>query len=231
MKLSKNETGIETTPKAKKPIFKRWWFWAVIVIVVIGAFGSGGKSDTPASSSAAASASAASSSAASSGAISAAASTSEPVVTEESKAAAKAVDAEIYTICTSGETDYKTFMDLVSAGTASDLDAYNTAKTLKSNLEYYNYTQLSAVKGDGIDDYKESVSLYLYTMGDVADKAMDYLDDPITSKLSAFQEATNTVQSYLYDAAAQRVTFLTNAGFSADEITAMTSTGTSDTAN
>lgn len=81
MKLSENETGTETTPKAKKPIYKRWWFWAIIVIVVVGAFGSGGKSDTPASSSNAASAStsasASASSAASSAAISAAQSTPE----------------------------------------------------------------------------------------------------------------------------------------------------------
>lgn len=229
MKFSKVGVDAAPTGKAKKPIFKRWWFWAIIVIVVLGAFGSGGKSDTPASSSSAGSSSA--SSAASSSAVSAAASASAPVATEESKAAAKSVDAEIFAICTSAENDYKVFTDMISSGTASDLDLYNAAKTLKSNLQYYNYTQLSAIKGDGIDEYKQSISLYLYTMSDVANKAMDYIDDPITSKLSTYQDAVSSVQTYLYDAVTKRLTFLTDAGLSSDEISAITSSSTTDTAN
>jgi len=228
MKFSKVGADAAPTGKVKKPIFKRWWFWAIIVIVVLGAFGSGGKTDTPASSSSAGSAS---SSAASSSSVSAAASTSEPAATEESKAAAKSVDAEIFAICTSAENDYKVFSDMISSGTASDLDLYNTAKTLKSNLQYYNYTQLSAIKGDGIDEYKQSISLYLYTMSDVADKAMDYIDDPITSKLSTYQDAVASVQTYLYDAVEKRLAFLTDAGLSADEISAITSSSTTDKAN
>lgn len=230
MKFSKHNSdpSAVSEKKPKKPIFKRWWFWAIIVVVAIGAFGSGGEKNTAPSSSAASSA-ASSSAVASSG--DPAASSSAPTASEESKEAAKSVDAEIFAICTSAEKDYQTFMDLVASGSASDLDAYNTAKTLKSNLEYYNYKQLSAVKGDGIEDYKQSASLYLYTMGDVADKAMEYLDDPITSKLSKFQDATSTVQNYLYDVVAKRLAFLSDAGLSADEIDAITSAGESNTAN
>ncbi len=203
---------MNTEGKVKKPIFKRWWFWAIVVVIAIGILGQPHDSpdkdaNTPSASNDASQGKA-----------------DSDDKSEDKKETAKALDAEITAICLSAENDYKKFLDIAAAGTASDLDLYNAAKTVKSNLNYYNYTQLSDVKGKGIDEYKQSVSLYIFSMSEVADKAMKYIDDPVTSKLSKYQDAANSVNNYTYDVALKRLSFLADAGFTTDEITTITST-------
>ena len=216
-----NSTAEQGTGKPKKSIFKKWWFWLIILLVLAGA-AAPKNSDDPGTSTPPPASSAPSDASKPDEPEPEA----EPVVSaEEAKEAAKSVDAEITAICTAAESDYQQFMDIVNSGKASDLDIYNNAKTLKKNLQYYNYTQLSAVKGEGIDDYKESASLYCFLMTEVAEKAMDYLDDPITSKLSKYQEAIEDANEFVYNVVAARFTFLSEAGFTSEEIGELTSAG------
>lgn len=216
-----------STPKEKKPVTKRWWFWAIIFIVaccVIAPFLPNSEpKDAAGSPAPSVSQEPSESPAESSDPVEA---TLAPEEIEAAKAIAKDLDAQILSICSAAENDYKVFIDLMSADGTSDLDMYNTAKTLKENLKVYNYSQLSDIKGDGIDDYKQSASMYIFMMSEVADKTMDYLDDPITSKLSKVQEAVEGVSPYMYTLAADRITYLYAAGFTDEEvqeITAVTS--------
>ncbi len=205
--------------KAKKPIFKRVWFWIVVVIVIIAvASQMGTAKSTPDGQN--------SSTPGTEQQNNPKDETTPDTSIEDRKAAAKSFDAEIANICTLAESDYQKFAAMIAAGTASDLDAYNTAKTLKSNLEYYNYDKLSKIKDDEAKEYKSSVSSYIFAMTKVAEKAMKYIDEPSTSKLSEVQEAIKLVSPYMIKVAANRLTYLTDSGFTSDEIASITGTGT-----
>lgn len=232
---------MEKKDKVQKPLYKKWWFW-LIVLSVLGAAGNGLSGNSPAPAENVPSASVSSPPAEStppenqpedsstpSAPVESAPST--PEISEEDKVAAKSIDAEILLICTNAEQDYNAFFTLLSTEGTTDLDAYNAAKTLKDNLTDYNYRQLSAVKGNGLDefdDYKEKASLYIFVMSEAADAAMVYLDDSKTSNLSAYQEAAEKVSTYSFPLVVSRLTFLSASGFSDDEISAITDTSASD---
>lgn len=221
MKKDRGAATDPSTSKSKKPIYKKWWFWVIIVFIGLGAYGSTQEQSIPPTP--APSSSIAPSPVETTPSVSSTPTVEDPAKIEELKAAAKQLDLDITAICTSAEADYNKFLEIMSSGNSSDLDMYNTAKTLKENLQYYNYTQLSNLDGEGIDNYKDSASLYIFVMSEVADKTMKYIDDPSTSKLSDLQSYMGNVSSYTLDVVSEKFAFLSDAGFTADEIAEMTS--------
>lgn len=224
---------MEKKEKVQKPLYKKWWFW-LIVLCVLGAVGNGlsgggspasDASDAPSTSSPVESDPAESNPAESDPAeITPEPDESTPAISEEDKEAAKALDAEIFAICTAAEQDYNAFVSLLSTEGTTDLDAYNAAKTLKNNLTDYNYRQLSGIKSNGLDefeDYKENTSLYIFMMSETADAAMTYLDDSKTSNLSKYQEAAENVSTYALSVVTSRIAFLSASGFSDEELGAL----------
>lgn len=226
--------------KVKKPLFKKWWFWVIVVLVVgvIGAAMGGGEEQTanePSSSvdqpSESPVESAGPSESPEPSEPEAEPSESTPIVTETDKETAKALDAEILSLCTKAEQDYNAFLTFVSTNGTTNLDAYNAAKTLKENLTDYNYRQLTKLEGNGLeeyDEYKQNASLYIYMMSEVADAAMVYLDDNKTSNLSAYQDAVEGVSTYSLPVVASRLTFLSASGLSDEEINALVDTSASE---
>lgn len=164
---------MEKKEKVQKPIYKKWWFW-LIILCVLGAVGNG-LSDGGSPASDASDAPSASSPVESDPAeTTPEPDESTPVISEEDKEAAKALDAEIFAICTAAEQDYNAFVSLLSTEGATDLDAYNAAKPLRIIFTDYNYRQLSGIKGNGFDefeDYKENTSLYIFMMSETVDAA------------------------------------------------------------
>lgn len=139
---------------------------------------------------------------------------------DELRDSAKKLDTEILKICNDAYTDYSYFVNLFSQEGISEIELYNAAEQAKESLQQYN-TQINSVKEletEACSNYKDSAILYVYSMLDVAKKTIKYLDDPTTDNLAKVQSVTEDVNNYVYVVAANRVTFLSDSGFSDDEV-------------
>lgn len=74
-----------------------------------------------------------------------------------------AVTLEVLELVQAAESDYNVLANLMSSGVASDLDLYDAAKKVDSNLGSYQ-VNVSKVKCEGISDYAEAASLYITNM-------------------------------------------------------------------
>lgn len=144
---------------------------------------------------------------------------------EDTKAAALAIDQQFIGICSLMEASYYKFLsDVKSNSFDTELEAYEAADSLKTELLGY-YSQLLDVESEADLEYFDDFRLALYTyasgMITVAEKSMEYFDDGLTSTLSEFQDAVALVPEY-YDACYMlQDNFLNAAGFTFDEIDEM----------
>lgn len=136
------------------------------------------------------------------------------------KDAARSFDSSVLAVLSAAEQDYNSFIDGLSSGTMSDLEIYNAAEDLKGSTEYIlnvldsiDYGTLSGAK-----DVLDAASSYVYSMHNVADRTLSYLDDQKTSVLHDLQTSMETVSTFAVSFVAWRSEFLSACGFSADEI-------------
>ena len=144
---------------------------------------------------------------------------------EASRECAAAVDAQFMSYRASAAELYYTYLASVkSSSFNSELEAYNAAKELKSQLQECLTDVISvecACELELFDDYRLSNMMYVSSMIDVADKSMQYFDDGLTSTLSEFQEAVSSVETAYLECYSIQDQFLYSAGFSFDEIDEM----------
>jgi len=204
--MAKNNPNEQS--KEKKPLTKRWWFWAIVIFlglsVIYAAVGGGNNSENTVLASP-------------SPTITAAPAPSGPSP-EEIKAAALEADTTIWNLVIAAETEYMTFLETIQNST-NDLDSYNAAEEMKTSAENYRY-MIGNVECPDIKDFRDyrlNALTYANTMADVADKAMEYIDDPITSKLSEFQDAMQYTQSWGAGLVTIRLKALPACGFTSEE--------------
>lgn len=146
---------------------------------------------------------------------------SEPESTESGIDTDSAIlaDAAIMQYVSEIDSVYLAFVSIMESG--SDLDIYDAAKTLKSSA-FKAYTNITSVSCDGIDEYKETSLNYAITIQMIAENIIKYFDKNQEMKyLSDAKENISNRETLMYGLIANRMTFLSNAGLSDDEITSL----------
>lgn len=135
---------------------------------------------------------------------------------------AQSLDFSTRDLCSLSEAAYNDFFAVLSDESTSSLDRYNAAKVLQDTLGSYLLQLLDkeCPEVPSFAEYQDCAEYYISYMMGVADATMTYLDDPTTGNLSAVQSDMEAVPQYAQSIVAARSVFLTDAGFSQEEIAA-----------
>ena len=193
----KNSEQVEPVQKKKKPIYKRIWFWVLVLVVIGIGMGGGGDEttvDQPQQSQT---------------------EEVETVSTEDIKADAQAKDTAIYSVVLSAETKYNGLISLMDSGNL--LEIYDGCK------ETYGFAQdcwsrINDQKDDLNEDYVEAAKLYCVQIQIICDHLKDYINDQDMEELSKAKEGMEYLNTCIIDVVTQRQLYLTEAGFTMEEI-------------
>ena len=140
----------------------------------------------------------------------------------DNREAALAADAQVVELIQAAESDYGVLSNLMASGTASDLDLYDTAKKVDSNLGKYQ-VNVSAIKCDGIKDYTDAASYYIINMQQTASYIKKYVDKQKMEDLSSAKECVSNMNNYIINVVSAKMKFLKASGFTDEEIANMLS--------
>jgi len=204
--------GKSDVPKKKKKF--RWWY-VLIIILVLGAIGSMGDDEgsetQPQQEQQTLNESLEDS-------TNDAAQTPAP-----SKETAESNDLMIYTTLEMAERYLGIFQDALNGlgdGSATILDVYNTCEDVKQYMIQFD-NHLDEVVDESADAYKDAVSGYTVLLWGAADSLMKYIDDNEISDLSDAQDSIEALTPQVYLAVSERMAYLSNAGFTDEEIQAI----------
>lgn len=187
----------ETPPQPKKKKKFHWWY-VLIILLVLGAIGSMGDDLEDSTNDAA--------------------QTPAP-----SKETAESNDLMIYTTLEMAERYLGIFQDALNGlgdGSATILDVYNTCEDVKQYMIQFD-NHLDEVVDESADAYKDAVSGYTVLLWGAADSLMKYIDDNEISDLSDAQDSIEALTPKVYLAVSERMAYLSNAGFTDEEIQAI----------
>lgn len=201
-KKKKASEPIEQGKKPKKPIYKRVWFWVLVLAVIGAAFGGGGTSDESVSTNE--DASQVQEQEASSG-----------EKTEGTKEGAQAKDTEIYSAVLSAETKFNSLLDLMDSGNL--LDVYDGCKETHDFAQDC-YGRISDQRDNLNKEYVEAAQMYCVQIKIVCEHLEDYINDQDMEDLSKAKEGMEYLNACILDVVTQRQAYLTEAGFTAEEI-------------
>lgn len=138
------------------------------------------------------------------------------------RSAALSVNEQLFSSCYAASIAYDSFTYSIQSNSfSSNLEAYNSAKLVKSLIEelYLNALQVDCDYDlKYYDDYRWAAWSFLSEMINVCDLSMQYLDNSLTSTLSDFQTSIALVEMYAEEFSEAQTNFLLSAGFSSDEI-------------
>lgn len=204
----------ETPPQPKKKKKFHWWY-VLIIILVLGAIGSMGDDEgsetQPQQEQQTLNESLEDS-------TNDAAQTPAP-----SKETAEINDLMIYTTLEMAERYLGIFQDALNGlgdGSATILDVYNTCEDVKQYMIQFD-NHLDEVVDESADAYKDAVSGYTVLLWGAADSLMKYIDDNEISDLSDAQDSIEALTPQVYLAVSERMAYLSNAGFTDEEIQAI----------
>lgn len=140
-----------------------------------------------------------------------------------SKETAESNDLMIYTTLEMAERYLGIFQDALNGlgdGSATILDVYNTCEDVKQYMIQFD-NHLDEVVDESADAYKDAVSGYTVLLWGAADSLMKYIDDNEISDLSDAQDSIEALTPQVYLAVSERMAYLSNAGFTDEEIQAI----------
>ena len=199
--FGKKKEPAEITPKKKKPIYKRIWFW-VLVLAIIGIGMGGSGEDTTAEQP-------------EQSQVQTQEADTEPVISEDVKAEARDKDTAIYGAVLSAETKFKGLVSLMDSG--SLLDVYDGCKETHSFAQDC-WSRINDQKDDLNEDYVEAAKMYCVQIQIVCDHLKDYINDQDMEELSKAKEGMEYLNACIIDVVTQRQLYLTEAGFTMEEI-------------
>ena len=186
----------EKAPKAKKPIYKRIWFWVLVLGVFGMAMGGGSEEGTTAEQPDQ--------------------SQTETVsASPDTKEEAEAKDTAIYSAVLSAETKFNGLVNLMDSGNL--LDIYDGCK------ETHDFAQdcwgrINDQKDDLNEEYVDAAKMYCVQIQIICENLEDYINDQDMEDLSKAKEGMEYLNACILDVVTQRQAYLTNAGFTAEEI-------------
>lgn len=145
----------------------------------------------------------------------------ETAVTDNREAALEA-DKQITELVQAAENDYNILANMIASGEASDLDLYDTAKKVDSNLGSYQ-VNVSKIKCDGIKDYSDAASSYIINMQLTASYVKKYVDKQKMADLSSAKECIANMNNYVLNLISKKMEFLKASGYTDEEIMNMLS--------
>lgn len=207
----------ETTSQPKKKKF-RWWY-VLIVLLVLGAIGAMGGDDEEA-------------------ADDLPQQEQEQQAPDEdsvddpgettpspapSKETAESNDLKIYTTLEMAERYFGVFQTAINGlgdGSATMLDVYSTCEDVKKYMSQFD-DHLDEVADESAEAYKDAVHGYIILLWGAADSLMDYIDEDKMSDLSDAQDSIEALTPQVYQIVAERMLYLSNAGFTDEEVQAI----------
>lgn len=201
----------DTTKKKKK---FHWWY-VLIALIVIGAIGSLGNEDETSDNPQQQTQGQAESS--ESGEAVTDQSTQSTALTKETT---ESNDLQIFTTLEMAERYLGVLqedLECMETGETSLLDVYDTCKDIKTYMGEFD-DHLDEVDDPAADAYKEAVHGYLIMLWGAADDLMKYIDDGEMESLSRCRQEIESLSSYVVTAVAERMSYLSNAGFTDEEI-------------
>ena len=186
----------EKAPKAKKPIYKRIWFWVLVLGVVGMAMGGGSEEGTTAEQPDQ--------------------SQTETVSASlDAKEDAEAKDTAIYSAVLSAETKFNGLVNLMDSGNL--LDIYDGCK------ETHDFAQdcwgrINDQKDDLNEDYVDAAKMYCVQIQIICENLEDYINDQDMEDLSKAKEGIEHLNACILDVVTQRQMYLTEVGFTTEEI-------------
>lgn len=147
---------------------------------------------------------------------------SEEITVVDNREAALNADNKITELVRAAEADYNVLVNMISSGNASDLDLYDTAKKVNSNLGSYQ-VNISRVKCDGIKDYSDAASSYIINMQLVSSYIKKYVDKHKMEDLSSAKECINNMNNYIFNLISKKMDFLKASGYTDEEVMNMLS--------
>ncbi|MFA9375558.1 MAG: hypothetical protein ACERKZ_02275 [Lachnotalea sp.] len=145
--------------------------------------------------------------------------TKEEVTPEQLKTNAEIADTKIMALINSMDTHYTDFVSVIE-NSGNDLDLYNSAKDIEE-VGLNVFDKVGNIECDDIEGYSEYIDasqMYASYIRDIGDKVQKYIDKSEMKYLSEAQESMKTKTSIALDLLNKRMTFLTNAGFTEEEV-------------
>lgn len=147
---------------------------------------------------------------------------SEETTVADNREAALEADNKITELVRAAEADYNVLVTMISNGNASDLDLYDTAKKVNSNLGSYQ-VNISNIKCDGIKDYSDAASSYIINMQLVSSYVKKYVDKHKMEDLSSAKECISNMDNYIFNLISKKMDFLKTSGYTDEEVMNMLS--------
>ena len=101
--------------------------------------------------------------------------------------------------------------------TGSTLDIYDTCKDTKRFAQDC-FGRAADQKDDMSEDYVKACQGYFVELKSIADHLMDFVDSEKMEDLSKAKEGIEALNSHILNITTQRIDYLTNAGFTSEEI-------------
>ena len=136
---------------------------------------------------------------------------------EETKQNAKAADKQLWDYVLPIINSHNQLMEIIQNDSSTNLDIYNAAKTFKDMCQQ-TWGNPPEVSGNGTKEYLNSCKDYIIIEQTMSDSLLKYLDSSKTSDLSKVQENIQSCTQALSILASNRGTFLSQNGFSSEEI-------------
>lgn len=196
LRKKKASAPTEKAPKAKKPIYKRIWFWILVLGVVGMAIGGGSGESTTAEQNDQ--------------------SQTETVTSStDAKEEAEAKDTAIYSSVLSAETKFNGIVDLMDSGNL--LDVYDGCKETHDFAQDC-WSRINDQKDDLNEDYVDAAKMYCVQIQIICENLEDYINDQNMEDLSKAKEGMEYLNACILDVVTQRQAYLTEAGFTTEEI-------------
>ncbi len=144
----------------------------------------------------------------------------EKQLSEEEKTAIREIDRQIYELIVHSETintNLKIAIDSAAQGQFNVLDLYDLIKDGQNNQSAI-YSSLLSLKDDTNKDYIYAAQSYVSNSKEIASKLLKYLDKNEIKYLSEAKERIEKTDSYVLTVVTARMKYLSDMGFSDEEI-------------
>lgn len=136
---------------------------------------------------------------------------------KEAKQNAKTADKQLWDYILPIINSHNQLMEVIQNDSSTNLDIYNAAKDFK-NMCQQTWENSPEVSENGTKGYLNSCKNYIIIEQIISDSLLKYLDSSKTSDLSKVQENIQSCTQALSILASNRGTFLSQNGFSSEEI-------------
>lgn len=209
------QCGVKVKKKSKKKII----IGVVVLICLIGIFGQCGKKSDDSSKDSNSKTSIAENTKENNSSVDTKEKNNEES-SEEKKQQTKSNDLIIYTTAEMAERYYNILVEDMAGletGESTLLDVYSTCEDLKEYMPKYS-DHLDEVEDDTAKDYIKAVNNYVWNIYTISDNLIEYINENKMSALSDAKDGISLSSTYALKVVSERTNYLSQAGFTTDEI-------------